>query len=151
MRAANYVEQLQRLQAAAQILHQLCGALEQELRKARRSSTIDTDLNPLRHRCRTARSELDHLLAAVAEAQEGRKAVTGDQLASTNLRQIRTEIITLKGQVENGTEDIVELVEDVCQALHSEGHSRPSATTRRTEVRLQLPRDDSRDDRDASA
>ncbi|MGV9995103.1 hypothetical protein [Streptomyces sp. NPDC003374] len=151
MLASSYAEQLQRLQAAAQKLHQLYGALEQELRRTRRSSTITTDLDPLRRGCRAARSGLDHLLAAVAEAQEGREGVTGDQLASPNLRQIRTEIVTLKDQTEASADDLLELAEDVCRALYAEAQNRPSATIHRTEVRLQLPRDDGCGDRDATA
>lgn len=151
MRASSYDEQLHRVQAAAQNLHRLCGELEQTLRKARRSTAIGTDLGPLHQRCKSSRSELDHLLAAVAEAQDGRKAVTGEQLANANLRQIRAEIVTLKGQIENGTEDLFDFLETISQDLHSEGNSRPSASIRRAEVHLQLPQSDSWNDQDESA
>ncbi|MFF4656436.1 hypothetical protein [Streptomyces sp. NPDC001381] len=120
-------------------------------RTHRRSATITTDLKTLRQGCRAARSELDHLLAAVAEAREGREAVTGEQLASANLRQLRTEIVTPKGQAEGSTDDLLEFTEDVRRALHTEAQNRPSATIHRTEVRLQLPRNDAHNDRDATA
>ncbi|MFE9023739.1 hypothetical protein ACFYNL_34920 [Streptomyces sp. NPDC007808] len=151
MRAKSYDEQLQRVQAAAQNLHELCANLEQSLRKAIRSGTIGTDLRDLHQRCKGARGELDHLLAAVAEAQDGRMAVTGEQRANANLRQIRAEIVTLKGQIENGTEELLDFVEDVRRDLCAEGNSRPSASIRRAEVHLQLPESDSWNDRGASA
>ncbi|MGW7514374.1 hypothetical protein ACWGJ2_02120 [Streptomyces sp. NPDC054796] len=151
MRASDYDGQLKRMQAAAQNLHQLCDDLEQTLRRERRSLGLDVGLDALRQACEITGGELEHVLAAIAEAQEGRQAVTGAELANANLREIRAEIVTRKRRAEKAVQDLVELVETLCQEPPSQGSSGLSPSTRRTEVHLQLPRDDFWNDGDETA
>ncbi|MEU9958504.1 hypothetical protein [Streptomyces sp. NPDC050982] len=143
MQEPRYLDQLKRLLAAAENLEQQRAQLEETLKKATRSGRLTPSGSKeagalLRLGKGSARKEIRSLLAAVAQALEGREGVTGERLASSNLRQIRDEIVIAGSNVEDRVEELLDSVEEAETVLRDRGRSQPSSTGR-AEVRLQIP------------